>query len=58
LNNALAWAAKDLFANVGLVGKENGLWALDDDAGMLADYEAKFGPVIPTQLSHHRADAI
>jgi len=44
LNNALAWAAKDLFANVGLVGKENGLWALDDDAGMLA-IMSEFGPV-------------
>jgi hypothetical protein len=47
LEAALAWAAQDPSANVGIVGKQDGLWGLDDDAGLLAEYEEKYGP-IPT----------
>jgi hypothetical protein len=45
VETAVAQAAKDPFANVGLVGKENGLWALDDDGGLMAEYEKKYGPI-------------
>lgn len=45
LETALALAAKEPYSNVGLVGKENGLWALDDDAGLMAEYESEHGPV-------------
>lgn len=42
---ALAWAEQDPFANVGIVGKRDGLWGLDDDAGLLTEYEAQHGPI-------------
>jgi len=45
LETALAWAGQDPFANIGIVGKQNGLWGLDDDAGLLAEYEAQHGPI-------------
>ena len=45
LEAALAWAAQDPFANVGIVGKQDGLWGLDDDAGLLGEYEAQHGTI-------------
>jgi hypothetical protein len=45
LEAALAWAALDPSANVGIVGKQNGFWGLDDDAGLLAEYAAQHGPI-------------
>lgn len=45
LEAALAWAGQDPSANVGIVGKKDGLWGLDDDAGLVADYEAQYGPI-------------
>src|SRR5262245_66243003 len=45
LQAALQLAAEDPAANVGIVGKQDGLWGLDDDAGMLEEYEAKHGPI-------------
>src|SRR6266566_1637559 len=40
LETALAWAGQDPSANVGIVGKQDGLWGLDDDAGLIAEYKA------------------
>ena len=51
LEAALAWAGRDPSANVGIVGKQDGLWGLDDDAGLLAEYEAQYGP-IQTYATH------
>jgi len=45
LDAALSWAEQDLSANVGIVGKQDGLWGLDDDAGLLIEYEAECGPI-------------
>lgn len=45
LEAALRWAAQDPYQNVGLVGKENGVWGLDDDAGLLEEYIQKHGPL-------------
>ena len=45
LDAAIAWAQQDLYANVGIVGKQDGLWGLDDDAGLLAEYEKQYGPI-------------
>src|SRR6266404_2295989 len=42
LETALRLAAEDEYQNVGLVGKQDGLWGLDDDAGLLAEYIQKF----------------
>jgi hypothetical protein len=47
LETALAWAQQDPYANVGLVGKKDGVWALDDDAGLVSEYEKIHG-AIPT----------
>lgn len=40
---ALDWAAQDPYQNVGLVGKQDGVWGLDDDAGLLDEYIQQFG---------------
>ena len=45
LQTALALAQADPFANVGIVGKENGFWGLDDDGGLVKEYEAQYGPL-------------
>jgi primase-like protein/bifunctional DNA primase/polymerase-like protein len=45
LEAALRWAAQDPYANVGIVGKQDGLWGLDDDAGLLGEYIQKYGPL-------------
>lgn len=45
LNAALAWAVKDPYANAGLVGKQDGLWGLDNDADLIGEYETKFGRI-------------
>jgi hypothetical protein len=45
LETALDWAAQDPSANVGLVGKQNGVWGLDDDAGLVSEYEKIHGPL-------------
>jgi hypothetical protein len=45
LEAALKWAAQDTYANVGIVGKKDGLWGCDDDAGLIAEYEAQYGPI-------------
>jgi Bifunctional DNA primase/polymerase, N-terminal len=45
LEAALVWAGQDPSANVGIVGKQDGLWGLDDDAGLLVEYEAQYGPI-------------
>jgi hypothetical protein len=45
LSTALRLAAQDPYANVGLVGKQNGVWGLDDDAGLVAEYEKNHGPI-------------
>jgi primase-like protein/bifunctional DNA primase/polymerase-like protein len=45
LEAALAWAGQDPSANVGIVGKQDGLWGCDDDAGLIAEYEAQYGPI-------------
>jgi hypothetical protein len=45
LEAALAWAGQDPYSNVGIVGKKDGLWGLDDDAGLLTEYEAQHGPI-------------
>lgn len=55
LATALALASEDPFANVGIVGKENGLWGLDDDAGLVAEYEKEYGP-IPTYTTRTVSD--
>jgi hypothetical protein len=46
LETALRLAAQDPYQNVGLVGKQDGVWGLDDDAGLLAEYIQKHGPLI------------
>ncbi len=43
LEAALRWAKQDPYANVGIVGKEDGLWGLDDDGGLLDEYIQKHG---------------
>ena len=45
LQIALDWAARDPYQNVGLVGKQDGLWGLDDDAGLVKEYESLYGPL-------------
>jgi hypothetical protein len=46
LSAALQWVGEvGQDANVGIVGKQNGLWALDDDAGLLDEYVLKYGPI-------------
>lgn len=40
---ALDWAAQDPYGNVGLVGKQDGIWGLDDDAGLVVEYEKTNG---------------
>ena len=45
LEAALTWAQQDPSSNVGIVGKQDGLWGLDDDAGLLAEYEQQHGPI-------------
>ena len=46
LDAALQWVAEiGPDANVGIVGKQDGLWALDDDAGLLNEYIQKYGPI-------------
>ena len=45
LNAALTWATQDPYANVGLVGKQDGVWSTDDDAGLVAEYEAQYEPI-------------
>jgi hypothetical protein len=46
LASALQWVSEvGQDANVGIVGKKNGLWALDDDAGLLDEYIQKYGPI-------------
>ena len=42
---AARFAKKDPFANVILVGKQDGIWALDDDAGLVSQYEKTHGPI-------------
>jgi Primase C terminal 1 (PriCT-1)/Bifunctional DNA primase/polymerase, N-terminal len=43
---ALKWIAEvGPDANVGLVGKENGLWALDDDSALLDEFIQTHGPI-------------
>jgi hypothetical protein len=40
LNTALAWARQDPYANIGLVGKQDGLWALDvDDLSLITELQ-------------------
>lgn len=45
LETALTWAAQDPYQNVGLVGKQDGVWGLDDDAGLVAEYEKIHGSI-------------
>jgi hypothetical protein len=46
LSTALQWVGEvGPDANVGIVGKQDGLWALDDDAGLLDEYIQKYGPI-------------
>src|SRR5205814_1977286 len=43
IETALRLAKRDSYQNVGLVGKQNGVWGLDDDAGLLDEYIQKHG---------------
>jgi len=45
LDTALRLAKQDPFANVMLVGKKDGIWGLDDDAGLVEEYEKTHGPL-------------
>jgi hypothetical protein len=46
ISSALEWISEvGPEANVGIVGKRDGLWALDDDSGLLNEYESEYGPM-------------
>jgi hypothetical protein len=46
LSAAMQWVGEvGPDANVGIVGKQSGLWALDDDAGLLDEYIQTHGPI-------------
>jgi len=45
LETALGLAKNDPFANIMLVGKQGGVWGLDDDAGLVSEYENTHGPL-------------
>src|SRR5260370_41707957 len=45
LDTALRLAKQDPFANVMLVGKKDGIWGLDDDAGLVEEDEKTHGPL-------------
>jgi hypothetical protein len=42
-DEAVRVAQCDPFANIMLVGKQDGVWGLDDDAGLVAEYEKTHG---------------